>query len=763
MLSILAHARPLDLLTNQRVDVRIGSSRSAAALGLDGKTWEPAFAPGGRPRGSIELLKPDMAPGIRLATTTMKIAMGSVKSTNVRRLHWPGAPVTIYRADSLRWPAPVEFDGVVKSVDRSIVADTIELTLEVSTRRLETDLLTEFYNGDGAGGGDPDGYGTLRPLAIGRNYNIEVLFFDTIRNIGQIDGYGNCETIFWLGEGLSSFGPPRADYPDYASLAAAIDSKAIKEGQWATCNARGMIGLGAPPAGVITAHAQCRYGMTGQFLRYLIAERAAVPPALVIDRTFGDLDNAVPYPIHFWTKEQVQIKDLVEQLADACNAIPLISFQGMFGISRPFGGENLGTLRRGQYNEPDVTAWETATTLDPIFQLKMRTARPARVMTLDEINYEDTFTPRGSYVATTTYRSGDLVWTVDGSQWLYKNAAAEAGHAPPIGDPDGEDDWWRKLKEPTKEQVAQTYRDAAEIDPNVAYTKGDLVRNQGAVWIYTLGTPWNKQTYPPTLPQESNSTWSLVVNATVYSVEVTPANFTIRTDTANKPVAGQIPTGGTAVFKAGQAKVTNAVQWTATASGATVQIAADGTFQVTAVTAPGYIDVTGTYLGTSITKRIPVALSGDASPAGGGGGTGTPSSATITALPVVSSATYPTAPSSYVTVNAGAGPVNLSVDLTYQISSSTTPRSVNIAAKLIYRPAGSSSGWTDVAAETAGSVATASGRPDFNTEPGYLAFNRAVTGLTAGSGYDFAILLRQFGTAAANTTQPYGSVGVTAS
>lgn len=756
MLPILAHIRPVDPSTGARVDIYVASSTSSAAMGLGGLPWEPAFAPSGRPTGSIELMSADMSAGIRPATANMKIQISSIKSRNAAALRWSGAPVTIYRADEFRWPSPIEFDGGVTSPELSLRDGTITLNMETSGRRLDVDLLTAKFDGDGNEGGDAEKYGTLRPFGAGRCLNIEVLFFDTIRSIAQIDGYGNTIAIDWLAEGLSSFGPAVADYLTYAALAVAIDTKAVKPGQWATCIAEGLIGLGAPPAGIITAHATFRNGLSGALMRALMVDYAKVPVDLVLTDTFEALDAAVPYPIHYWTAEQVKVKDVVEMIADGCNAVPIVTFQGKFAITRPFGGPVIATLTRGGYNDPAVTDWQVADPIVPVWQVTMRTARPERVMTRDEVLFEDAFVPRGLYDNDETYRGGHTVWTLDGAEWLFIGATPATGHAPPAA-PVLVDAYWQQLRPPTKEQIADTYSTADPYDATANYSKGVQVLAQGARWIYTADAVWDHATAPPQLPAEVNAYWTLIRDAAAAALTTNVSAMTIQADYAGTPTSGQLPATGKATLKIGSADVTAAAAFVVATSGCDATIDVSGYFVVTAVRTSGYVDIRATYLGKTYSARVVITLNSAAPPSGGGGG-GTPS-ANIAQFASVSTTTYPAAPAYTAQVAATAAGLTFSASLDYSVAplgGGKVRGNAVLYLKVVYRVAGSGSGWTDAGAEQVGSEAYSTGSPDFESEAGYMEFSGiVVAGLTAGTNYEFGVVCRRAGNAA---TAPNGVV-----
>lgn len=439
MIAILAHIRPLDRATNTRVDVYVASTPGPAYQGLGGFVWESAITR--RPRASIELFAIDLAPGTRVAQADFEIDLGQIQEVNTFDLHWKGAPVTIYRADDQTWPAPIEFDGIVTDPRRNL--DTNVMTLVCAVKlKYDKPLLTKGFDETDLEF-DADKRTNLLPAGFGICLNIQPVLFDSIRNFYMIDGYGNLTSVDWLGEGLSTLGPPQANYADYTTLKAAYDAGDVTPGRWVTCLSEGIIALGAPPVGIITCHATLGYGMTGALIRRAVVDHAEVDLAMVETASLDALDVAVPYPIHYWTADQVQVNDLVEALAAACNASPIITMQGKLAVLRPFGGTLIGEFVRKGFSEPAVTNWKTQDTVTPYWRLTARAGRPVRVMALDEINYEDALIDRGLYKNDETYRIGHVVWLRNKSQWLYINATPGAGHAPPDGTLG--DEYWQRM------------------------------------------------------------------------------------------------------------------------------------------------------------------------------------------------------------------------------------------------------------------------------------------------------------------------------
>ena len=469
MKPVLIYLRPLDQKTGQRVDVRVASAPTADAYGTGGHPWEPAIS--SRPTMSIELMSPDMDGRVQAGRAQFEISLRELRAhPRALEYYWGGASCVIHSTGALDGPTAVpDFWGNLVSVVPDLETGRLNVTAQVSTGLIDKDLLTEEFDGGGGLRGDADKRGVLHPAGFGVVKNIQPVWFDLVRNIGMIDGYGNTLSIDWLGEGLSSFGPRVADYPTYAALAAAIDSKAVKPGQWATCVAEGLVGLGAPPAGIISTHATFGFPRIGAMMRRILTVHARVPFMNMDEAAFAALDVLVPYPVHYWTDSQRNVKDLLEALAQSCNATMLVTFQNQVSVTRAMGGPIVATLDRSGQVEPRVLDWKLGDVEPPYHTLKARAARPASTLSDDQVNFVDDLIDRGIFDLTIAYRAGNLVYLADGSQWLYTNPEPAAGQTPPSdGTPDANGDiynaFWFRRRPPVQTDIKLEYADGTPIE-----------------------------------------------------------------------------------------------------------------------------------------------------------------------------------------------------------------------------------------------------------------------------------------------------------
>lgn len=427
MKAILIELQPYSPLLGARTTVRVADSPSSNSFGLGGVPWDPAIKQ--RPRLAMSLCSPTLDGKVQTGSCTFSLNLAEIRNAvNPQLLHWRGGFVTIYTVEddsySLR---KIEFVGRVTQAGFNGDKTLININAQVSTQFIEKPLLTLEYSGGGGIDGDPAMKGVLRPAGFGSVENIPPVWFDATYNIGQIDGYGNCTAITKLMEGGSDMGPRVADYASYTALKNAIIAGTVPKGRWATCVAEGLVGLGAPPAGVMGANATFGSNRTGQMMRRIVETHAGVATADIDINAFTALDTAVNRAVHYWTKDQRMVRDLLEALAAAANATPIVTMQGTVTVSRGVASTPVATLDRQGQQSPRVINWASAEILAPFWMVKARAARPANVLSLDEVQYEDDIVDRGVWSGSTVYYQGNVVWSSDGARYLYINATPASG------------------------------------------------------------------------------------------------------------------------------------------------------------------------------------------------------------------------------------------------------------------------------------------------------------------------------------------------
>lgn len=452
MKPLLIYVRPLDPVTGNRVDVRLGSVPSPVYAGLGGLTWEGAVSR--RPRLMLDLMSTDLNGKVQTGRGDFMVNLNHVKGVSEpASLMWSGAPVTVYDATSCDYAnMPVEFIGIVSTGLLDVWTRQLILNLEVEKGKLDRPLLSGEFTGGGGILGDADKRGTLWPAGFGFVENCEPVWFDAVNNVGMLDGYSNLTTVHGLYEGGDDRGASFGDYASYAALVAA----AIPKGRWATCLALGLVRLGAPPAMRISCDCTFRgaagtgANRPGALIRRVLETHAGIPTGDLDLASFASLDTAVPRNVHYWTKDQRDCLDLVEAISASCNATTLILLNGKIAVTRAFGGAVFATINRTGTSNPPVTDWAIQSAEEPLWRMRGRSCRPGTVFSFDEILYADDLIDKGAYSATETYRQGHLVWMPDGSQWLYINATPSAGNSPAaVIPPATSNAYWSRTRAPT--------------------------------------------------------------------------------------------------------------------------------------------------------------------------------------------------------------------------------------------------------------------------------------------------------------------------
>ena len=447
MKPLLLHIRPLNTTTSERVDCRVADALNTEAYGAGGLQWRAAMTQ--RPQVNVELMSLDLDG--RVLPSRMSVAINTRELgplTLWQNLKWTGAPITLYSMEDYNYTGRrIEFSGEITQQRLDLGNGDLRLQCQVSTRQLERNLLHASFDGSGGLGGEADVRGALMPAGFGKVDGIEPVWFDKTRWIGMLDGYANTISIDKLMEGAMSFGASQGDYPDYDALAAAIDAKDVAPGQWATCVAYGLVGLGAPPYKPIGVNATFGGNRLGAIIKDIAELHALFPLEQIDTEALDALDEAVPYDVHLWTREQREVKQVIEALAASANATPLLLPNNTLSVTRAASITPAAVLRRDGSTKPRVVDWAIAGAVPPYWQIKARAARPARVLTFDEVNYEDDIIDRGAYDPTVTYRAGHVVWKADKSSYLYIAEEATAGNPLPVA-PDTSTAYWQQMTPP---------------------------------------------------------------------------------------------------------------------------------------------------------------------------------------------------------------------------------------------------------------------------------------------------------------------------
>lgn len=467
LIACLAKVEPLDLETGNRIAIHLSAHQDRRVTGLGGKVWEPAIT--AAPSVGIALWNGDFLAAVEPAGATLPINMTVVKNTwpDADRYSWAGAPVTIY-AEELGegWPWRKRFIGRVNNLARK--SQVLTLTAEVDKEPHAKNLLTATYAGTEGIEGGTDLKNRVKPLVIGWARNVEPVLIDAENSVYQFSAYGPIEAVTTLFERGSPFPDAMADHADYTALVAAT----IPPGKWATCLASGLIRLGAPAYGVITADlkghkvGEVTPRLTGAVIT-AIAAIAGVDTDLLDADSLAALDLAVPFPINIVQTDQITFLDLAKAMALACNAQAGIGLTGTFFAApvslAPIDDPELIMVLNAQGRAlPQITASEEAAVSVPYWRTVLGANRNWRVQTAEEIAFTTELRDLGDYDDAVTYREGNQVKTENGAGWLYVNPVASAGNDPPIW-PTTSNAWWENTLPPTTANDL-TYADGTPLE-----------------------------------------------------------------------------------------------------------------------------------------------------------------------------------------------------------------------------------------------------------------------------------------------------------
>lgn len=434
-MQILAELTPLDPSPGTRPTIRVASGQDRSITGLNGVPWWPAMLK--RPSLGIRLFDGDFSNTVDPGQASLDLHVPALEKldANIRRYIWAGAGITMYAGDSGQaWPWPVVFKGKVDSF--RTVGNTTSLVANVDTEPFETNALYLTYAGTGGIEGGADLKGKPKPWALGNPQNLEPILINNIDSIFQVSAYGAIKAVTTLYERGSAFGASYGDYASYTTLQAAT----IPAGRWATCLASGLIRLGAPPYGVITADVQGDYlGTTWRRLPGAIIQRVcsavSISSTKIDSASFTALDavmSALPGGgnISLYQTEQITVMDLAQMIALSCNAQAGVSLIGTLFATRVSFASPMATLDAQGGAKPGVITSTEVDVSPPYKRMQMGGNRAWRVQTFDEIAFGAELIDRGIYGDTTVYRDGNIASLADGSRWLFVGPTPLSGSAP---------------------------------------------------------------------------------------------------------------------------------------------------------------------------------------------------------------------------------------------------------------------------------------------------------------------------------------------
>lgn len=445
---ILAELSPLDPVTSTRPVLRLSSVQDRTVNGLNSQKWWPGISR--KPTRIIHLFDGDFSSTVDLGQCTLDIQMRALEkmNANARRFVWAGASIILYAGDSGQaWPWTIIFDGRVGTfkVDR----DTLTVTASVDVEPFKAKILASTYAGTGGIEGGSDIKGKAKPWAFGSPLSIEPILINSVDSVFQVSAYGNIKAVTALYERGSQFGASLGDYADYTALVAA----SIPAGRWATCLASGLIRLGAPPYGVITADLEGDYqGSIWRRLPGAIIQRMCsalgISGSAINTTSLNALDTAMSAlpsggNIDLYLTEQSDLLEFVQRLALSCNAQAGVSWTGQLFATRVSLSSPTATLDSQMKRLPRVTSAVEVDVSPPYSRLQMGGQKCWRVHTFDEIAFGAELIDRGQYDAATVYRDGNIVSLPEGSRWLFVGAVPFVGSLPSDANAN-----WERMSDP---------------------------------------------------------------------------------------------------------------------------------------------------------------------------------------------------------------------------------------------------------------------------------------------------------------------------
>lgn len=432
---VLIELTPLDPVAGTRVTLRLASAQDRTITDLNGVRWWPGIIR--KPSLSMSLFDGDFTSSIDVGQANLELSLAALEklNSNARRFVWAGAAITIYAGVSGQaWPWTTVFAGKVKTFRAQ--ASNLSISATVDDEPFSAQVLSAAYAGTGGLEGGADIKGKPKPWAFGAPKNVEPVLIDSINSVFQVSAYGAIKSVVTLYERGTAFGSSFGNYSDYPALVAAN----IPAGRWATCLVSGLIRLGAPPYGLITADIEGDYeGLVWARLPGQILQRIATVLSIssgVIDSTsLGAIDTyAATLPaggnISLYLTEQESYLDLAQRLALTFNAQAGISWIGKLFMTRVAIGGAVATLDSQQKRLPRVIDCIETDVSPPYTKIQMGAQKCWRVHTFDEIAFGAELIDKGQYDPAVVYREGNIVTLTDGSRWVFVGTTPLAGSTP---------------------------------------------------------------------------------------------------------------------------------------------------------------------------------------------------------------------------------------------------------------------------------------------------------------------------------------------
>ncbi len=441
------------------VTLRMASVDDSRVCHLNDTVWWPAISK--LPKLSYDLFSGEFDG--QVGTPASNLSFSCLPFDGAPALRYAGAPVRIWTGDVgapfATWTQ--RFEGRVKA-QPSIDAGIATASIAVDDAWLDQPVLGT-YAGTGGAEGSADLKGTAKPLALGAPRYASGVLVDVANSVVQISGAGPIAAVEVALDKLSRFPASVGDYADHAALVAAT----IPAGRFATCLAEGKVRHGAPPEGTLSYLVKGDTGGRSSGYPRLAGEQIRRIAEIVgagdrVDQaSLAALDTLRPMPLSIEVTAQTTARELIQRIAQSVNAVAGVSWLGKLFVARIGAiGDVMATLQADGSALPPVSSVKQLENGTPWWRVDIKAQPTWTVHALSDIAFAAPLTPRGLYVASTTYREGDIVDLSDGSRWLYVSTTPGTGELPGPA--------WYQMSP----AIQATYADGTPIDEWKPATKG---------------------------------------------------------------------------------------------------------------------------------------------------------------------------------------------------------------------------------------------------------------------------------------------------
>ena len=522
---------------------------SAAELvnGPDGAVWQPAIARA--PTITYELITSSVTGGFSVSYGDISLRVSpSFGNADWATYEWDGAPCKLW----LRLPS----GSFVQLLEGRCgpLAKPGPLEATVSLRGPEGDfdrpMLTASYAGTGGVEGEASLKGAPKPWCSGICEGVAGVLVSRTHWVWQVHGYGAIDGITAAYEQGLSLGASAGNYSSYSALIAA----SLKEGQWATCLAEGLVRFGAQPTGAVTfdvrgARDGAAFPTRAAAIAAHILRVRGVPSGKISATSQSDFDAAFPHDYGIFIDNQTRVGDVVRKIVSDCLGYLFADGSGVWRFGRVPSSKTATLLTDSRSTEPLVQSIIQQAAMPPVGRARIGGRRCWRVHSEAEIS--PVLFERGEYSPTEVYRAGNIV-TNQGARWTYININPGSGNAPPTLPTTSNAYWlmivgqtdWATITgsgKPADNATRNVFRGSwTALAVGTAFVLGDEVLDQNALWTPVVAHTKTAGNGPPTLPATSNATWQLKLESGAGAPGLNVATAAIYAVAASAPAAPSV-------------------------------------------------------------------------------------------------------------------------------------------------------------------------------------------------------------------------------